>query len=205
MTDIAAQRAKSGRRPGQSGTRERILAVARTRFAGSGFDKTSVRSVAADAGVDSALVHHYFGTKRELFVAAIELPIDPGIILQPVLAADTNVLGEALITAVMNVWESDQGEAVVAAFRSLIVEGDTTLIGSFLMEVVLREIAARVDEPPGSAPERFTLVATQMSGLLLTRYILKLEPIASMPQARVIASIGPTLQRYLTGPLPAMN
>ncbi len=202
MTDTENERTRSGRRPGRSGAKDAILAVARTRFAHSGFDKTSIRAIATEAGVDAALVHHYFGTKRELFVAAIAIPTDPTTVLRPVLAADRQDLGKALVTAIMAVWDSEHGEAVVAAFRSLIAEGDTTLIGSFLMEVVLREIAARVDEPTGSAPVRAGLVASQMSGLLLTRHILKVEPIASMPTEQVIASIAPTLQRYLTGPLP---
>lgn len=202
MTDAEIETTRSGRRPGRSGTKDAILAVARTRFADNGFDKTSIRAIATEAEVDAALVHHYFGTKRELFVAAIAIPTDPATVLRPVLAADLEDLGEALITAIMALWESEDGEAIIAAFRSLIAEGDTTLIGSFLMEVVLREIATRVDKPTGSASVRAGLVASQMSGLLLMRHILKVEPIASMPSEEVIASIAPTLQRYLTGPLP---
>ncbi|MGB3371302.1 MAG: TetR family transcriptional regulator [Rhodococcus sp. (in: high G+C Gram-positive bacteria)] len=193
---------RTGRRPGRPGTRETILAVARARFAATGFDKTSVRAVAAEAGVDSALVHHYFGTKRELFVACIALPTDPAVVLGPVLAADTEDLGEALITAVLAVWESEAGEAVVAAFRAMIAGGDTTLLGTFLMHIVLKDIAERVDHPAGSGQLRVNLVASQMSGVLLTRHILKLEPLASTPAEKVVASVAPTLQRYLTGELP---
>ncbi|WP_072807518.1 TetR/AcrR family transcriptional regulator [Rhodococcoides yunnanense] len=193
---------RSGRRPGRSGTKESILSVARTLFADKGFDKTSVRAIAAEVGVDAALVHHYFGTKRQLFVAAIALPVDPTKILDTISAARKEDLGRSLVSSVLRVWESDNGEALVAAFRSMIATGDTSLLSTFLMQVVLRDIAARVDEPAGSAPERVNLVASQMSGLLLTRHVLKLEPIASMPADRVVESIAPTLQRYLTGPLP---
>lgn len=212
MTDVGAnvsgtvdsmdRPVRSGRRPGRSGTKESILAVARTRFADNGFDTTSVRAIAAEAGVDSALVHHYFGTKRDLFVAAIALPVDPRKVLEPILAADTDDLGRMLVSSILSVWESENGEAVVAAFRSMIASGDTSLIGTFLMQVVLRDIAQRVDDPVGSAAERVNLVASQMAGLLLARHILKLEPLASMSSARIVASVAPTVQRYLTGPLP---
>ncbi len=202
-TDPSATR--TGRRPGRSGTRDAILESARGLFARQGFDKTSVRAVAAGAGVDSALVHHYFGTKRELFVASIALPIDPSDTLERVLSADTDDLGRALVTGVLGVWESDNSDAVIAAFRTMIATGDTGLLRTFLMQVVLRDIAARVDEPAGSALERVNLVATQMSGLLLSRHILKLEPLASMPAERVVDWVAPTLQRYLTGPLPTRS
>ena len=161
-----------------------------------------MRAIAADAGVDSALVHHYFGTKRDLFVASIALPIDPSDTLAQVLATDTEDLGRALLAGVLGVWESDNSEALVAAFRTMISSGDTALLRTFIMQVVLRDIATRVDEPAGSALERVNLVATQMSGLLLSRYILELEPLASMPVDRVVDWVAPTLQRYLTGPLP---
>lgn len=192
---------RTGRRPGRPDTRENILAVARARFAAEGFDKTSIRAVAAQAGVDSALVHHYFGTKRELFVAAIALPTDPSKVLDRVTVAKLDELGETLLSAVLAVWDSENGESVIAAFRGLITGGDTSLISTFLMQIVLKDIAGRVDEPAGSAPLRVNLVASQMAGLLLTRHILALEPLASMPTADIIAAVAPTLQRYLTGNL----
>ncbi len=194
--------ARTGRRPGESTTRDTILGVARSRFANMGFDKTSVRTIAAEAGVDPALVHHYFGTKRELFIAAIALPTDPTTVLKPVLAAETDDLGVALATAIMSVWDSPSGEAVIAAFRSIIAGGDTSLVSTFLLQIALKDVARRVDVPKGTAALRVNLVASQMSGLLLTRHILGLEPVASMSTEEVVACIAPTLQRYLTGPLP---
>lgn len=153
--------------------------------------------------MDAALVHHYFGTKRDLFVAAVALPVDPATVLEPIRTADTSDLGRTLVSTILGVWDSDHGEAVVAAFRSMIASGDTSLISTFLMQIALRDTAARVDMPEGSGLERVNLVASQMTGLLLTRHILKLEPIASMPADRLVASVAPTLQRYLTGPLPS--
>jgi AcrR family transcriptional regulator len=194
--------ARSGRRPGKTGTKDAILTVARRRFAETGFDGASIRSIASDAGVDSALVHHYFGTKRDLFVAAVALPVDPDETLKPILAADIDDLGSTLIETILGVWDSEDGQGVIAAFRSMITSGDTSLISSFLLQIALRDTAVRVDLPVGSGLERVGLVATQMAGVLLTRHILKLEPIASMPADRLVAVVGPTLQRYLTGPLP---
>lgn len=193
---------RTGRRPGETTTRETILAVARSRFADSGFDKTSVRAIAADSGVDAALVHHYFGTKRELFVAAIALPTDPTAVLEPVVAAEVDHLGVALSTAILSVWDSPSGQAVVAAFRSMIADGDTSLISTFLLQIALKDVSMRVDVPKGSASLRVNLVASQMSGVLLTRHVLKLEPLASMSTENVVAHIAPTVQHYLTGPLP---
>ncbi|MBY6411228.1 TetR/AcrR family transcriptional regulator [Rhodococcus sp. BP-252] len=201
VTDTAPP-ARSGRRPGRSGTKDAILTVARRRFAEAGFDRASVRSIASDAGVDSALVHHYFGTKRDLFVAAVALPVDPDETLKPILAADIDVLGPTLARTILGVWDSENGQGIVAAFRSMIASGDTSLISSFLLQIALRDTAVRVDVPAGSGLERVGLVASQMAGLLLTRHILELEPIASMPADRLVAVVGPTLQRYLTGPLP---
>lgn len=198
---VVTEQPRTGRRPGRPDTRETILAVARAKFAAAGFDKTSVRAIATQAGVDSALVHHYFGTKRELFVAAIALPTDPSKVLDRVAAADLEELGATLLGAVLAVWDSENGESVIAAFRGMISGGDTTLISTFLMQIVLKDIADRVDEPQGSAPLRVNLVASQMAGLLVTRHILELEPLASMPTERIIASVAPTLQRYLTGDL----
>ncbi|MCC8927613.1 TetR family transcriptional regulator [Rhodococcus sp. I2R] len=193
---------RTGRRPGESTTKDTILAVARTRFADAGFDKTSIRAIAADSGVDAALVHHYFGTKRDLFVAAIALPIDPAEVLKPIRSAQLDNLGATLATAVLQVWDSENGESVVAAFRSIIADGDTDLISTFLLQIALKDVAQRVNHPVGSAPLRVNLVASQMAGVLLTRHVLELEPIASMPADELVALVAPTLQRYLTGDLP---
>ncbi|PTR39096.1 TetR family transcriptional regulator [Rhodococcus sp. OK611] len=191
--------ARSGRRPGNPDTKELILTAARNQFADSGFERTSVRSIAAEAGVDSALVHHYFGTKRALFLAAVDMPVDPQVILSAVLDAPIEEIGELLLRGVLGVWESPQGTAVLAAFRAAISGESTGLVSNFLTEVILRELVERVDEPPGSGQLRATLVASQLSGLLITRYLLRLEPIASLSVDEVVVLIGPTVQRYLTG------
>lgn len=192
---------RPGRRPGSPDTRDHILATARRRFAETGFDKTSVRSIATAAGVDAALVHHYFGTKRALFLAAIAIPTDPQAVLAGVTDAPAEELGERFLRAVLGVWESPQREGLLAAFRSAVAGESVGLVRSFLTEVVLDEIGHRVDDPVGSAPLRAALVASQMAGLMTTRYVLELEPLATLPPDRVVALVAPTLQRYLTGDL----
>ncbi|WP_067829757.1 TetR/AcrR family transcriptional regulator [Nocardia inohanensis] len=192
---------RSGRRPGQSGTREAILDAARVRFAEVGFDKASIRSIATAASVDPALVHHYFGTKQELFTAALELPIDPQVVLAQIATAPVERLGETIVRAVVTTWDSPVGVQAVAAFRALLGSGDPALARAFLLEVVLKDVRSRVDSPPGTGDKRATLAASQLAGLLMTRKIIQLEPIASMSIDEVTAIVGPTVQRYLTGDL----
>lgn len=197
--------ARSGRRPGQSGTREAILAAARARFADSGFDKTSIRAVAADAGVDPALVHHYFGTKQQLFAAVVQIPIDPEIVLRQIDAAPRDRLGETIVSAVVGVWDSPAGAGAVAEVRSVIAGGETSLIRNFLLQVVLERVRRRVARPGDDGWRRVSLVASQMVGLIVARKIVKLEPLASLPLPEVVAAVGPTLQRYLTGDIGSVD
>ncbi|WAL47840.1 TetR family transcriptional regulator [Rhodococcus pyridinivorans] len=203
MTSEAGAR-RPGRRPGNSGARDDILASARELFAANGFDKTTVRAVAAGAGVDPALVHHYFGTKLQLFTASIALPVDPRDVLAPVYAAAPEDLGRALVTALLGVWDSPHRDSAVAMFRAQIAGGDSGLIRSFLLEVALAPLFERIDRPVGTGRLRAELVATQMTGIMLVRYIIGLEPLASMPSEQLVQIVAPTVQHYLTGDLPGM-
>lgn len=195
-----ARSRRTGRRPGNADTRTAILDAARTRFAGAGFAKTSIRAVAADAGVDPALVHHYFGTKQQLFAAVVELPVDPEVILRAIDSVPVERLGETLVGAVVGLWDSPAGPGVVAIARSLLA-GEPTLVRSFLLEVVLERVRARIATDTDDGRARVTLVASQMAGVLITRKVIELEPIASMPLPALVAAVGPTVQRYLTGDL----
>ncbi|GAB0101502.1 TetR family transcriptional regulator [Nocardia sp. JMUB6875] len=199
---MTAGNGRSGRRPGNSGTKEAILDAARTRFAAVGFDKASIRSIASAAGVDPALVHHYFGTKHELFAAALKLPVDPTDILARFREVPVDQLGETIIRTVVTIWDSEIGVPTIAAFRSLLASDDPALARTFLLDIVLKELRPRVDSPPGTGAKRAALAASQLGGLLLTRKILRLDPIASMSVEELATTIGPTLQRYFTGDLP---
>jgi AcrR family transcriptional regulator len=200
-----AERKRPGRPPGTSDTRERILASARELFARNGFDKTSVRAVAAGAGVDPALVHHYFGTKHRLFTAAIRIPIDPMVIIRPLRETPVEELGLKAPSVLLPLWDSEIRDGVIATLRSLLSGADVGLMSSFLREVVIAEIAARVDDPPGTGIIRAEFVMSQLAGVMMARYILELEPFASLPPEQIAATIAPNLQRYLTGDLPELT
>lgn len=193
---------RPGRPPGPSDTRERILKSARELFSRNGIGNTSIRAIAADAGVDSALVHHYFGTKEQLFAAAIDIAFDPTTILTPLRTAPVDELGRTLPSLILAMWESEVGVSLIATLRSAIAGEDINIFRSFLRDVVVAEMSTRVDDPPGTGVVRAEFVASQILGIAMARYIFELEPIASMPVPQVVDVIAPNLQRYLTGELP---
>ncbi|MEQ4304506.1 TetR family transcriptional regulator [Plantactinospora sp. B6F1] len=190
---------RSGRRPGNPDTREGILRAARSAFAERGFDHTSIRAIATAAGVDPALVHHYFGTKDQLFLATIDIPFDPQEFVPQVTAGGLDGVGERLVRTFLRVWDSPAGTAAVALFRSAMNnEWTARLLREFLETQVLRRATGMLQIDPAEAPLRSSLVATQMSGIILVRYILRLEPLASAAPDVVVAAVAPTVQRYLT-------
>jgi AcrR family transcriptional regulator len=200
-----ANRKRPGRPPGASDTRDRILASARDLFARNGIHKTSIRAVAAGAGVDSALVHHYFGTKQQLFAAAIRIPIDPMEVLKPMRETPVEELGLRLPSVLLPIWDSELGAGFIATIRSLLAGGaEVSLARSFLQEVVVAEVGSRVDTPPGTGIIRAQLVASQLMGVVMARHIVQIEPFASLPADQIARTIAPNLQRYLTGDLPAL-
>jgi AcrR family transcriptional regulator len=200
-----AERKRPGRPPGTSDTRERILANARELFARNGFDKTSIRAVAAAAAVDPALVHHYFGTKHRLFTAAIHIPIDPMILIEQMRVTPVEELGLKVPSLLLPLWDSELGAGLIAELRSLLAGAEVGFIRTFMREVVVAEIAARVDDPPGSGILRAEFVASQIAGVLMARYIIGIEPFASLPAQQIADTIAPNLQRYLTGDLPGLS
>ncbi|OBE92478.1 TetR family transcriptional regulator [Mycobacterium sp. 852002-10029_SCH5224772] len=202
MTATSAGRRRRGRPTGNSDTRERILTSARELFARNGIDRTSIRAVAAAAGVDSALVHHYFGTKQQLFAAAIRIPIDPMTVLVPMRDVPVEELGFTLPSVLLPIWDSELGAGLIATLRSLLAGADVNLARSFLQEIVTAEVAPRVDNPPGTGVVRAQFLASQLMGVVMARYIVGVEPFASLPAEQVARTIAPNLQRYLTGDLP---
>lgn len=193
---------RSGRRPGDSGTRAAILEAAKESFAVSGYDATTIRGVGRAAGVDPALVHHYFGTKQELFAAAMELPVDPAVLVPVLLAEGADGLGERLVRMFLSVWDGTPGQApMLALVRSAAAhEPAAELLRSFLADAVLGPLARAVS---GDRPElRAGLIATQMMGLAMARYVVRLEPVATAGADTVAPVVGATVQHYLTGDLP---
>ncbi len=195
--------ARTGRRRGNSGTREAILAAARDAFADRGYDRTSIRGVATAAKVDPALVHHYFGNKDQLFLAAMESPIDPGELISELLSeGSADDLGERLVRTFLKVWDGPAGKPAAAMIRTMVSrEWSARLLREFMLSQILRRVAAKhvITEPD----RRFPLIASQMLGLVMARYIVKIEPLASASHEFVVAALAPTIQRYLTMELPA--
>jgi AcrR family transcriptional regulator len=192
---------RRGRRPGAPDTRATILDAARTAFAEKGFAGTTIRGVASVAGVDAALVHHYFGTKDELFLAAMELPVDPRQVIGPALAGGADGAGERLLRVFLSLWDDpEMSPALVGIMRSALQPGGERLITQGFVPVVLQPAgeALGLDRPDVRMP----LVISQAAGIILTRYLVRLEPIASMPAEQVVATYAPVIQHYLTGDIP---
>lgn len=192
-----------GRRPGNQDTREAVLTAARDVFADRGYDGASIRAIAAAAGVDPALVHHYFGTKEQLFVAAMRAPVNPAEVLPGVINGDPQRVGERLVRTLLQVWDSPAGGAGAAMVRSAVTNDMMArMLREFILKRLIGRVVTEVVADPAEADLRGTLVATQLAGLIVMRYLIKVEPLASAPPEQIVALIGPTIQRYLTGELP---
>ena len=179
-----------------------MLAAARAAFAERGFDGATIRAIAADAGVDPALVHHYFGSKDQLFLAAIEAPANPADLLPEVLAAGRDELGAAVVRLLLKVWDGPMRPAGLALVRSAVGnEWTAKLLREFLVTQVLRRVVATLDIPAAEREVRGALVASQLIGIVMARYVLRVEPLASASPQWLVAAIGPNVQRYLTGDL----
>lgn len=190
-----------GRRPGSPDTRAAILAVARAAFAAKGFAGTSVRGIASEAGVDAALVHHYFKSKDDLFLAALELPVDPRALLLPAIAGGVDGAAERMLRVFLSVWDDPELRLpLLGVVRGVVDSDGQRLLRDGFLPVVLEPVGAAlgIDRPALRMP----LVASQVFGLIVMRYLLAVEPIASMPADDVVAIYAPTLQRYLSDPLP---
>jgi AcrR family transcriptional regulator len=193
---------RTGRRPGNQDTRKDILSAAREAFAERGYDGASIRQIATGAGVDPALVHHYFGNKEQLFLETVQAPINPREVLPAVLAGGVEGVGERLARMFLGVWDSPAGSPAAALLRSAVSnEWTARMLREFLISQVLRRIMKDLNLETPDAPLRASLVASQLVGLAMARYIVKVEPIASAPPEQLITAIGPTLQRYIAGDL----
>jgi AcrR family transcriptional regulator len=190
-----------GRRPGGPDTRGEILAAARRSFAEKGFGGTTIRAVAGEAGVDPALVHHYFGAKDDLFLAALQIPVDPRALVPTVFGPGVEGAGERLLRVFFSVWDDPHTRLPLIALvrASLVQETPESLLQQGILRMLLTPMRAAL--APDEADRRVELVVSQMVGLVVTRYLLTLEPLASMPAEELIAAVAPTLQRYLDGPL----
>jgi len=193
----------SGRRPGNPGTKELILARARDIFADRGYDKASIRAIASGAGVDPALVHHYFGNKEGLFLAALEVPVQPAEIVRRVAGAGLEEAPARLARTFLSVWDDPvSGPAAVALLRSSFQhEWAATLLREFLITQLFRRAASQLGLGRKEMELRLSLIASQLIGMAAMRYVLRLEPLASAPAEVVVAALAPTLRQYLVEPV----
>lgn len=199
------RRGGRGRRPGKQDTRGAILASARDVFATHGYDRASVRQIAAAAGVDAALVHHYFGTKERLFQEVLAVPIAPEELLPQVFSGGPDGIPEALVRAFLSVWEHPvTGPAMVGFLRTAASHGsESRLFRDYFAARILRSVGAQLEGqvPADELPFRVSLVASQMIGLALTRYVLKFDGLAPVEPDRIVHALTPTVARYLFGEL----
>jgi AcrR family transcriptional regulator len=191
-----------GRRPGSHDTRAEILAAARHAFSARGYDATSVRTIAHEAGVDPSLVHHYFGRKEQLFVAAMDLPIDPTVALPAALAGDREHLGERLVELQLRLWGDPQGrEALLAMVRSASSsEQVAAMLREFLGSTLLARVLPLFEGVPDAAL-RAAGVASQLVGVAFARHVVQLPALKDASDAEIVTVVGAAVQSYFpTGP-----
>jgi AcrR family transcriptional regulator len=192
---------RTGRRPGDADTRGEILAAARRRFTEHGYGGATIRAIAADADVDPALVHHYFGAKHELFTAALDIPVNPAAVLPELIAQGADGLGERIVCTMVTHWDAVDANPILMVVRSLAGGGRAAdMVREFVTQTVLRPLMSALALPDGDL--RATLAASQLVGLLMVRYVAQLPPLDSLPPETLARHVGPTVQRYLTGELP---
>jgi AcrR family transcriptional regulator len=192
-------RARTGRRPGVTGTRERILEAARYLFGERGLDATTIRAIGSHADVDPALVHHYFGTKERLFIAAMQFPFDSLTATATVLAAGVDGIGERMVRLVLSTLASPEIQPrIIGLLRSAVSDPTAAAMArELIVRQGLMEVARAIS--PSQPELRAQLVGSHLMGLVMARYILRVEPLASADLDAVAAAVGPTIQRYLVG------
>jgi AcrR family transcriptional regulator len=205
MTDAAPRRGRG--RPTRTqteagpATRDRILEAAREEFSERGYEKTSIRGIARSAGVDSALVHHYFGTKEQVFEAAIEVAFAPALDApEKIVDGPLDDVGERLTRFVLGIWENPRSRTPLLAIVRSAVNNDTAaaVFRRLVAAQLLRRIAGRLDVP--DAELRAELAAAQLVGVAMLRYVIKVEPLASADLERIVARVAPVVQGHLTNP-----
>jgi AcrR family transcriptional regulator len=190
---------RRGRRRGASTTREAILSAAREQFGDRGYDRATLRAIAARAEVDPALLAHYFGRKEELFAAAMRLPVSPTQVLPAARSLPAGRVGEEVVRRFLAAWDDPtQRPVLVGLLRTgLTDERSAAMVRRLVMREALEPAALLLDTPDG--PLRATLVGSHLVGLALLRYVTRIEPLASASVETVAARVGPAIERYLTG------
>lgn len=189
--------ARTGRRPGAADTREQILAAARTAFGEVGYDGATIRQIASTAGVDPALVHHYFGPKADLYTAAIDLPISPREVAHAVAGGEIEEAGERITRLFLSIWERPEAREPLLAMIRGALGGSSEGVKAF-RQFIEHELVARV-APLIDSPDRelrMTAAAAHLVGVAIARYVIGVEPIASASPEELVELISPRIQSY---------
>ncbi|MFJ8465242.1 TetR/AcrR family transcriptional regulator [Streptomyces swartbergensis] len=177
-------------------TRAAILHAARERFAADGYERATIRTIARDAGIDPSMVMRYYGSKEGLFAAAVAVDLK----LPDLGPLPRDEIGSALVTHFLAIWE--ENEVLTALLRV----GATNQAGAERMQGIFQEqllpVARQACPDPEQVPVRAALTATQLLGMALTRYVLRLPPAVALSRQEIVAWLAPTVQRYLTAPNP---
>jgi AcrR family transcriptional regulator len=200
-TGVGVGTAGRGRRPAGSGTREAIAAAARRQFGELGYRRTSLRSIAVEAGVDPRLVLHFFGSKQELFASVVELPFDPATAFDALMGPGEQGLGRRLAEFILAVLDSPEGRGTITGLIRAAASEDeaAATIRELVAQRLLLPLASRVGR---DRPElRASLVASQIVGLAMARHVVGLTPLATASHAELIAALAPVFDHYLTGPI----
>lgn len=202
MPEHAVPARRRGRPRGRSDTRQRIVQAAAAEFADRGYDGATMRGIAGRAGVDAALLHHYFGTKADLFGEVIGAPMRPDLAVAQILEGARDEVGERLVRFLLEAWDQpDVGRRATVILRTAIGHRTATpLLAGFLERELLGRIAASAGGE--DAELRAALVASQVAGLLVARYLVRLPALAAASVDELVARIGPNIQTYFDAPAP---
>lgn len=196
-------RKRTGRRPGTTQSRQAILTAARAKFAVHGYEGASIRAIAQEAGVDTALIHHFFLSKEGLFAASIHDVVHPHRVIEAVVGRRraTRGMGERLVRAFNELWEGENGNKMASIMRSAVShEAAAQIIRDFFTTEVLHPIVRAAGK---THPEiRAALISSQLVGLGMTRHIIQVQPLPHFDTEYMVDCVAPVIQRYLTGPLP---
>ncbi|HEU0214171.1 MAG TPA: TetR family transcriptional regulator [Jiangellaceae bacterium] len=192
----ASGRGRAGRRPGGPDTRGEILSAARAEFSERAYDGASIRAIASRAGVDPALVHHYFGTKEQLFLEAMEVPFAPSEVVGEIFSGSMDGVGERAVRRFLAVWgDPVRRTPILAMLRSAMSnEAAAALLRQFARRTILTRAVAGLDLPDREL--RVEAAVSHLIGLALVRYVVKIEPVASVSDDELAVLVGPVIQRY---------
>lgn len=195
---------RAGRRPGNVDTRAEIVAAARTAFAELGYERASIRGIAKRAGVDPALVHHYFTDKSALFIETMDLPMDPQRVQAEVVADGRAFSGERLVERFLAQWEHGPGDGSASFLTMVQAVAASPRTADAIREFLSDRLSPHgtPDDDDGTQSRRRALISSQLLGLGWARYVMRVEPIATADRHDVARWVGPTIDRYASGETP---